>query len=118
MAASTLDMVRQAFKRRNMAQLSTASWKGYANIILDSTKYVGDGIEGLNRDQNRLGMVERADQGEFESVFFAHETDMPRGDTFSRTLKDYDQIELHSHIISEFSTLGPYFVIHICSSGF
>ena len=51
-------------------------------LFLDRTKYVGDGIEGFNRDQIRLGMVERADQGEFESLFLAHETDMPRGDTF------------------------------------
>jgi hypothetical protein len=57
-----------------------ASWRGNASLILDRTKYVGDGIEGLNRDKIRLGMVERADKGEFESLFLSHETDMPRGD--------------------------------------
>jgi len=69
MAASTLDMVRQALKRRYKAQLTMASLRGYANLILDRTKCVGDGIEGLNREQIRLGMVERADPGEFESLF-------------------------------------------------
>ncbi len=82
MAASALDMVREALKRRYMLQISMASWRGYANFILDRTKYVGGGIEGLNSDQNILGMVERADQGEFVSIFLAYETDMPRGDMF------------------------------------
>jgi hypothetical protein len=44
MPASTMDMVRQALKRRYKAQLSMASWRGYANLILDRTKYIGDGI--------------------------------------------------------------------------
>jgi hypothetical protein len=78
MAASTLDMVRHALKRRYMAQLSMASWRGYAKLIIGRIKYVRDGIEGLNRDQIRLGMVERADHGEFESLFLAREMDMPR----------------------------------------
>jgi len=56
------------------------SWRGYVNLILDITKYVGDGIEGLNREQIRLGMIDRADQGEFSSILVAHETDMPMGD--------------------------------------
>jgi hypothetical protein len=80
MAASTMDMVCQALKRSYMAQLSMASWRGYANIILDRTKSIEDGIEGPNRYQIRLGMIERADRGEFESLFLAHETDVPKGD--------------------------------------
>ncbi len=46
LAASTLDMVRQALKRRYKAQLSMASLsrRGYANLILDRTKHVGDGV--------------------------------------------------------------------------
>ncbi len=82
MAASTFDMVRQAIKRSHRAHLLMASWRGYANLILDRAKYVGDGSEGLNMDQLKLGMVERADQGEFESLFLAHETDMSKGDSF------------------------------------
>ncbi len=46
-------------------QEEITSWRGYANLILNRTKYVGDGIDGLNRDQIRLGMVDRADEGEF-----------------------------------------------------
>ena len=69
MAASTVDIVRHALKRRCMAQLSMASWSRYANLILDRTKNVGGGVEGLNKDQIRLGMIDRANQGEFDSCF-------------------------------------------------
>ena len=31
------------------AQLSTAVWKGYANLILDRVKYVGAGRLGPNK---------------------------------------------------------------------
>ena len=77
MAASTMDIVRQAIKRRYMVRLSMASWRGYANLILDRTKYAGEGIEGLNMDQIRLGMIDMADEGEFDSPFLAHETNLP-----------------------------------------
>jgi hypothetical protein len=69
-------------KRRYKAQLSMASWRGYANLILDRTKYVGEGIEGLNMDQIRLGMIDNADLGEFNSLFLAHEIDMVQGVPF------------------------------------
>ena len=59
-----------------------ASWRGYANLILDRTKYVGEGIEGLNMDQIRLGMTDKTYHGEFDSLFLAHETYMPKGVTF------------------------------------
>ena len=39
---STSDAVRQALKQRLRAQLSIALWRGYTNILLDHTKYVGD----------------------------------------------------------------------------
>jgi predicted aldo/keto reductase-like oxidoreductase len=32
MAASTIDRVRQALKKRYRAQLSMASWRGHANL--------------------------------------------------------------------------------------
>jgi hypothetical protein len=41
-----------------------ATWRGYANLMLDRTKYVGDGIEALNMDQIMLGMIDIADRGE------------------------------------------------------
>jgi hypothetical protein len=55
MAASTMDMVSHALKRRYMSQLSMTSWRRYANLILDRIKYVGDGIEGLDKEHIRLG---------------------------------------------------------------
>ena len=59
-----------------------AWWRGSANFILDHTKYLGEGFECLRRDHIRLGMIDRADMGEFESPFLAHETTMPQGITF------------------------------------
>ena len=41
MAATTVDGVRIALRRRYMTQLSVAIWRGYANLILDRVKYVG-----------------------------------------------------------------------------
>ena len=86
-----------------MAHLSMASWRGYTNLILERTKYVGYGIESINRGHISLGMVERSDPGEFESFFLANEKDMPRGDI---SLEDYNHNDLHRHIISNLSTLG------------
>ena len=41
MAATTADAVRTALRRRYKTQLAMAAWKGYANLMLDMTKYVG-----------------------------------------------------------------------------
>jgi hypothetical protein len=49
MAATTVDAVRAALKRRYRAQLSTAVWRGYANLILDRVKYVGSIRLGPNK---------------------------------------------------------------------
>ncbi len=49
MAATTVAAVRMALKRRYRAQLSTAVWRGYANLILDRVKYVGTGRMGPNK---------------------------------------------------------------------
>jgi hypothetical protein len=87
-AALTLDTLRQALKPRYRAQLSMASWRGYANLILDHTKYVGEGIEGLMRDHIRLGMYDKADLGEFDSLFLAHEKIYRRGYN-SKGIRDF-----------------------------
>ncbi len=42
MVASTMDTTRQALKRRYITHLSMASWRGYANLTLDSTRYAGN----------------------------------------------------------------------------
>jgi hypothetical protein len=41
MAATTVDGVRIALRRRYRTPLSMAVWRGYANLILDRVKYVG-----------------------------------------------------------------------------
>ncbi len=43
MAATTVDGVRIALRRRYRTHLSVAVWRGYANLILDRVKYVGSG---------------------------------------------------------------------------
>ena len=82
MAATTLDRVRTTLRRRNRTQLSMAFFKGYANLILDRVKYVGTRRLGPNKAQVRAEMQERADDGEFDGVWMAHETDVPLRDAF------------------------------------
>jgi hypothetical protein len=43
MAATSVESVMAVLMRRYKTQLATAAWKGYANLILDRTKYVGTG---------------------------------------------------------------------------
>jgi hypothetical protein len=46
MAATSVESVKAALRRRYKIQLATTAWKGYANLILDMTKYVGTGAAG------------------------------------------------------------------------
>ena len=48
-SATTLDYVRETLMRRYMSLLSISTWRGYANLVLDMTKYVGTGQSGTNR---------------------------------------------------------------------
>ncbi len=59
-----------------------AAWKGYANLVLDRTKYVGTGTTGHNRAHVRHEMIARAYVGEFMEIWMAHETDEPLRDAF------------------------------------
>jgi len=68
MAATTMDAVRMALRRRFATQLSTAVWRGYANLILDRVNHVGTGRLGPNIARVRAEMQERADGGEFEGL--------------------------------------------------
>ena len=52
-AATKVDAVRMALRRRYMTQLAMASWKGFANLMLDRTKYVGTETVGSNKAQIR-----------------------------------------------------------------
>ena len=65
---SYVEAVKAAMRRRYMTELTTEAWKGYANMMLDRTKYVGTGAAGTNKAQVRQAMVDRADEGEFTLV--------------------------------------------------
>jgi hypothetical protein len=80
--ATTVDAVRTALRRRYRIQLAMASWRGYANLVLDRTKYMGTGTTGHNKAQVWQVMIVRADVGEFMGMWMAHETDEPLGDAF------------------------------------
>ena len=81
-AATTVDGVRTALRRRYRTQLSMAGWRGYANMILDKVKYVGIRRLGPNKAQVLARMQERAGDGEFDGVWMAHETNVPLWDVF------------------------------------
>ena len=53
MAATSVDTVRAALRRRYKTHLSMAAWRGYANLLLDKTKYVGTIHSAANRAQIR-----------------------------------------------------------------
>ena len=82
MAATTVEAVKTALMRWYRTQLATTVWRGYANLILDRVKYVGIGRMGPNKAHVRADMMDRADGGEFEGVWMAHETDVPMRDAF------------------------------------
>ena len=66
-----------ALRRRYRTQLAMAAWRGYVNLVLDKTKYLGTGTSGQNMAQVRQDMIARADDGEFMGMWMAHETDEP-----------------------------------------
>jgi hypothetical protein len=82
MAATTVEAVKTALRRRYMTQLATAVWRGYANLIFDRVKYVGAGRMGPNKAQVRAAMQDMADGGEFAGMWMAHETTVPVRDAF------------------------------------
>jgi len=75
-------LVRATLRRRYKSQLSIATSRGYANLVLDMTKYVGTGESGTNRAHIRQDMVERAHLGEHRGVYLAHENGDPFRDAF------------------------------------
>jgi hypothetical protein len=82
MAATTVETVRVALRRRYKAQLSMAAWRGYANLLLERTKYVRMGQAAPNGAQIRYAMRDRGDTGEHATLWMAHETDIPSRDAF------------------------------------
>jgi len=53
-AATSVDSVKAALRRRYKTQQATSAWKGYANLVFDKTEYVGmTGTGGANKAQVR-----------------------------------------------------------------
>jgi hypothetical protein len=86
--ATTVESVKAALQRRYKTQLATTAWKGYSNMMLDMTKYVGTGAAGINKAQVRHAMIDRADEGELRGMYMAHETDEPTRDAFPNRWED------------------------------
>ena len=82
MAATTVDTVRTALRMRYMTHLSMAAWRGYANLLLDRTKYVSSGQSAPNKAHVRHDMRGTGDMGGHLGLFGAHETDVPARDAF------------------------------------
>ena len=80
MAATSVEAVKATLMRRYKTQIAAATWKGYANLVLGRTKYVGTGASGSNKAQVKQAMIDRADEGEFVGMYMAHETDEPTRD--------------------------------------
>jgi hypothetical protein len=80
MAASTPGVLRVAMRRRIMAHLSIATWRGYVKLVLDRAKYVGTGTTGTNMAHIRQGMLDRANAGEYIGIWRAHKIDIPPRD--------------------------------------
>jgi hypothetical protein len=59
MAATPVGTVRVALRRRYKAQLSMTTWRGYANLLLDKTKYAGMGRAAPKRAKFRQTLRDR-----------------------------------------------------------
>jgi len=82
MAATTVDTVRTALRRRYRTHLSMAAWRGYANLLPDKTKYVGSGQSAPNTAHVRQDMRGRGDKGDHMGLFGAQETQVPVRDAY------------------------------------
>jgi hypothetical protein len=69
MAATTMETVWTTLRRRYMTQLYMAAWRGYANLLLGMTKYVGTGQAAPNNAQIRRDMRGRRDLMEHAGLF-------------------------------------------------
>ena len=58
------------------------AWRGYANLVLDMTKYVSTGRTGSNMAQIMMDMLERSDTCEHVGLWTAHDTVVPSHDAF------------------------------------
>jgi hypothetical protein len=89
MSVGTMEADKTTLRRRYIVQLSIAAWRGYANLILDMTKYVGNRQTCANMAQIMQEMIGRAYVGAHVGVFMAHATNAPFRDSFSRGWGEY-----------------------------
>ena len=82
MAATTVETARLALRRRYKAQLSMSAWRGYENLLLDRTKYVGRAKVVPNKAQVKQAMRDKWDAGDHATLWMAHETDVLTRDAF------------------------------------
>jgi len=80
--ASSVDIVISSLRRRYKTQLSLAAWRRYANLLLDTTKYVATGHPTTNKAHIRLEMRDTGDTGAHGYPWMAHETDVLLEDAF------------------------------------
>ena len=60
-------------RRRYIAQLSLAAWRGYANLVLEWAKYIGTGRAGTIKAEIMQDMLGRADACENVGMWTSHE---------------------------------------------
>ena len=83
MATTTTEAVKVALGLRYRSQLSMTTSRGFVNLLLYMTKYVGTNAQGVNMAQIKRQMIERADMGEMAEMHMAHGTDVPLMYAFS-----------------------------------
>ena len=78
--AADIDVIRATIRRRHTSRIVMANWRGYANLIIGRSKYIGTGST-MNRMQLTHHLQARADRGDFASFSCAHEIDRMVPDT-------------------------------------
>ena len=66
--ATSVETVRVTLMRRYKAQLYMAAWRGYANLLLDRTKYVGREDPVANMAPARQAIRDRGDAGDHATL--------------------------------------------------
>ncbi len=89
MAATTVDAVRKSLRRRYRTQMSMGAWRGYANLLLDVTIYVGTCQTSPNMAKIGHDIRGRGDVGGHNGLFMANETVVPMRDAFLIGWGDY-----------------------------
>lgn len=73
-AAADIDVIRATIRRRHSSRIVMASWRGYANLLINRSKYIGTG-SSMNGLQWRHHLADRANRGDFDSFSYANDID-------------------------------------------